>query len=211
MQPSTIPALTVTPTQSTQRSERVDEGRRFRPDIEGLRAVAVGLVLVFHAYGTPFSGGFVGVDVFFVISGFLITGILMREHSTTGRVSILGFYGRRVRRILPASALVVVTTVIAAYYFLGFLTGNDVAVAATWTAVFAANIHFGLVGTDYFGSTTDTRSRRHSSRSSPHPSPGPSLKPAQIPPGRTSLPLPAPANLVSAPSSPCWDRLSTGS
>jgi peptidoglycan/LPS O-acetylase OafA/YrhL len=117
-----------------------------------LRAIAVGLVLVFHAYGTPFSGGFVGVDVFFVISGFLITDILMREHSTTGRVSILGFYGRRVRRILPASALVVVTTVIAAYYFLGFLTGNDVAVAATWTAVFAANIHFGFVDTDYFGS-----------------------------------------------------------
>ncbi len=117
-----------------------------------MRAVAVGLVLVFHAYGTPFSGGFVGVDVFFVISGFLITGMLVGEHSQTGRVALLGFYARRVRRILPASALVVVATVIAAYYFLGFLTGNDVAVAAKWTAVFAANIHFGRVGTDYFGS-----------------------------------------------------------
>ncbi|MGB7145073.1 MAG: acyltransferase, partial [Mycobacterium sp.] len=152
MRPSTIPAPTVTATQSTSRSGRADGGRRFRPDIEGLRAIAVGLVLVFHAYGTPFSGGFVGVDVFFVISGFLITDILIREHSKTGRVSILGFYGRRVRRILPASALVTVATVIAAYYFLGFLTGNDVAVAAKWTAVFAANIHFGFVGTDYFGS-----------------------------------------------------------
>ncbi|MFZ1164458.1 acyltransferase family protein [Mycobacterium sp.] len=152
MRPGTIAAPTVTAAQSTLRSGGADGGRRFRPDIEGLRAIAVGLVLVFHAYGTPFSGGFVGVDVFFVISGFLITSILLREHSTTGRVSILGFYGRRVRRILPASALVVVTTVVAAYYFLGFLTGNDVAVAAKWTAVFAANIHFGLVGTDYFGS-----------------------------------------------------------
>jgi peptidoglycan/LPS O-acetylase OafA/YrhL len=152
MRPSTIPAPTVTATQSTPRSGRADGGRRFRPDIEGLRAIAVGLVLVFHAYGTPFSGGFVGVDVFFVISGFLITDILIHEHSKTGRVSILGFYGRRVRRILPASALVTVATVIAAYYFLGFLTGNDVAVAAKWTAVFAANIHFGFVGTDYFGS-----------------------------------------------------------
>ena len=152
MRPSTLPAPNVAVSQSTLWSARGDGGRRFRPDIEGLRAIAVGLVLVFHAYGTPFSGGFVGVDVFFVISGFLITDILMREHSKTGRVSILGFYGRRVRRILPASALVVVATVIAAYYFLGFLTGNDVAAAAKWTAVFAANIHFGSVGTDYFGS-----------------------------------------------------------
>lgn len=152
MRPSTMLAPTVTATQSTLPTGRADGVRRFRPDIEGLRTIAVGLVLVFHAYGTPFSGGFVGVDVFFVISGFLITGILMREQSKTGRVSILGFYARRVRRILPASALVVVATVIAAYYFLGFLTGNDVAVAAKWTAVFAANIHFGFVGTDYFGS-----------------------------------------------------------
>src|ERR1700722_10681794 len=152
MQPSTIAAPSVTAAESTLWSGRADGARRFRPDIEGLRAIAVGLVLVFHAYGTPFSGGFVGVDVFFVISGFLITDILLREHSKTGRVSILGFYARRARRILPASALVVVATVIASYYFLGFLTGNDVAAAAKWTAVFAANIHFGFVGTDYFGS-----------------------------------------------------------
>lgn len=145
-------AAVVTASEFTPRSRRADGGQRFRPDIEGLRAIAVGLVLVFHAYGPPLRGGFVGVDVFFVISGFLITDILMREHSTTGRVSILGFYGRRVRRILPASALVVVATVVASYYFLGFLTGNDVAVAAKWTAVFAANVHFGFVGTDYFGS-----------------------------------------------------------
>ena len=152
MRPSTLAAPTVTAGQSALGSGRVDGGRRFRRDIEGLRAVAVGLVVVFHAYGSPFSGGFVGVDVFFVISGFLITGMLVGEHSQTGRVSILGFYARRVRRILPASALVVVATVIAAYHFLGFLTGNDVAVAAKWTAVFAANIHFGFVGTDYFES-----------------------------------------------------------
>src|ERR1700690_1919087 len=94
MRPSTIPAPTVTATQSTSRSGRADGSRRFRPDIEGLRAIAVGLVLVFHAYGPPFSGGFVGVDVFFVISGFLITDILIREHSKTGRGSILEFYGR---------------------------------------------------------------------------------------------------------------------
>ena len=152
MRPSTLAAPAVTATEFALRSGQADDGRRFRPDIEGLRAVAVGVVVVFHAYGTPLRGGFVGVDVFFVISGFLITDILLREQSTTGRVSILGFYGRRARRILPAAALVVVATVIAAYHFLGFLTGNDVAGAAKWTAVFAANIHFGSVGTDYFGS-----------------------------------------------------------
>lgn len=124
----------------------------FRPDIEGLRAIAVGLVLLFHAYKVPFTGGYVGVDVFFVISGFLITSLLLREQVKTGRISILGFYARRVRRILPASALVVVVTVVASYYFLGFITGNEVATAAKWTAVFSANFHFALLGTDYLGS-----------------------------------------------------------
>lgn len=123
----------------------------FRPDIEGLRAVAVGLVLLFHGYHKPFSGGFVGVDVFFVISGFLITSLLLREHTKTGRISILGFYARRARRILPAATLLIVVTMLATYYFLGFIAGNQIAVDAKWTAVFAANIHFGLLGTDYLG------------------------------------------------------------
>nr|WP_257720773.1 acyltransferase [Mycobacterium sp. JS623] len=124
----------------------------FRPDIEGMRAVAVGLVLLFHAYQRPFTGGFVGVDVFFVISGFLITSLLVREHTKTARVSIAQFYGRRVRRILPASTVAVVATLGATFYFLGFITGNSVATDAKWTAIFAANIHFGVIGTDYLGS-----------------------------------------------------------
>jgi peptidoglycan/LPS O-acetylase OafA/YrhL len=125
---------------------------QFRPDIEGLRAIAVGLVIAVHAFKVPFTGGYVGVDVFFVISGFLITSLLLREQSKTGRVSILGFYARRVRRILPASAVVVIATVLACYPLLGFITGNSVADDAKWTAVFSANIHFGLIGTDYLGS-----------------------------------------------------------
>jgi peptidoglycan/LPS O-acetylase OafA/YrhL len=127
-------------------------GLRFRPDIEGLRAIAVALVLLFHGYGSPVTGGFVGVDVFFVISGFLITSLLLGEQLKNGRISISGFYARRVRRILPASAVVVVLTVIATYYLLGFISGNDVAIDAKWTAAFSANIHFALVQTDYFGS-----------------------------------------------------------
>lgn len=131
---------------------RPGAGQGFRPDIEGLRAVAVGLVLLFHSYGGPVTGGFVGVDVFFVISGFLITSLLLAEQDRNGRISIAGFYARRVRRILPASALVVAVTVVAAYHFLGFISGNQVATDAKWTAVFSANIHFALIGTDYWGS-----------------------------------------------------------
>jgi peptidoglycan/LPS O-acetylase OafA/YrhL len=125
---------------------------QFRPDIEGMRAIAVGLVLLFHGYKHLFTGGFVGVDVFFVISGFLITSLLLREHTKTGRISIAGFYARRVRRILPVSSLAVLLTIFATYYLLGFIAGNNVANDAKWTAIFAANIHFGFLGTDYLGS-----------------------------------------------------------
>lgn len=87
-------------------TERVT-GRRsaLRTDIQGLRAVAVGLVVAFHA-GLPFlRGGYVGVDVFFVISGFLITGLIVREIGATGHLSLARFYARRARRLLPATAV----------------------------------------------------------------------------------------------------------
>jgi peptidoglycan/LPS O-acetylase OafA/YrhL len=133
-------------------AKRGDGGDRFRPDIEGMRAIAVGLVLLFHGYGKPFTGGFVGVDVFFVISGFLITSLLLHEQMKDGRISVWRFYARRVRRILPASTLTVLATIVATYHLLGFVSGNELANSAKWTAVFAANIHFALVGTDYLGS-----------------------------------------------------------
>src|SRR5512135_1834575 len=79
--------------------------RRFRPDIEGLRAVAVLLVIAYHAQLTAFGGGYVGVDVFFVISGFLITGLLFAELEHTGQVGLTAFYARRARRLLPAAGL----------------------------------------------------------------------------------------------------------
>lgn len=117
-----------------------------------MRAVAVGLVLLFHGYGKPVTGGFVGVDIFFVISGFLITGLLLHEQINDGRISLWRFYARRVRRILPAATLMVVATIFATYHLLGFISGNEVANDAKWTAVFAANIRFALLGTDYLGS-----------------------------------------------------------
>ena len=90
-----------------------------RADIQGLRAVAVLVVVLYHAH-VGFSGGFVGVDVFFVISGFVITQLLWREAETTGRTSFRDFYSRRVKRILPALAVMLAvvlpaSTLLAAY------------------------------------------------------------------------------------------------
>lgn len=90
----------------------------FRPDIEGLRAIAVLFVLIWHA-GVPWlPGGFVGVDVFFVVSGFLMTAILHREMLQTGKINITGFYARRARRLIPASVATLIVTGIATYLIL---------------------------------------------------------------------------------------------
>jgi peptidoglycan/LPS O-acetylase OafA/YrhL len=85
-------------------------GRDFRPDIQGLRAIAVSMVVIYHLYPSAIPGGFVGVDVFFVISGFLITGHLARSWQRSGRVRLLDFWGRRARRLLPAAAVVLTVT-----------------------------------------------------------------------------------------------------
>ena len=114
-------AGSVSPTEEKQ-SQRTEQSR-FRPDIEGLRAVAVLAVVLFHAEVPGVAGGFVGVDVFFVISGFLITGLLWREVSTTGTVGLRRFYGARARRLLPASATVGVVTMIGSAVLLPAVTG----------------------------------------------------------------------------------------
>lgn len=91
--------------------------QQYRPDIDGLRAIAVGLVIGFHAFPSIFPGGFVGVDIFFVISGYLITGIIKAEISS-GSFSVGSFYGRRIRRIFPALILVLLATYAAGWRFL---------------------------------------------------------------------------------------------
>jgi peptidoglycan/LPS O-acetylase OafA/YrhL len=91
---------------------------KYRRDIDGLRALAVLTVLFYHAGFGAFSGGYVGVDVFFVISGFLITGIIVREIQATGTFSFSAFYVRRMRRLFPALFFTVaVTFAISAYLF----------------------------------------------------------------------------------------------
>jgi peptidoglycan/LPS O-acetylase OafA/YrhL len=120
--------------------------------LQGLRAVAVALVVLYHAHVPGIRGGYVGVDVFFVLSGFLITGLLLREREVSNGTSLLGFYARRARRILPAVFVVIVATVLASYFWQGYVQGNRTADDARWASVFMANIHFGAIGTTYLGS-----------------------------------------------------------
>ena len=124
----------------------------FRPDIEGLRGVAVLLVVAVHLTGWP-RGGFLGVDVFFVLSGFLITGLLVGEGQRTGRISLRRFYARRARRLLPVAVLVLVVTDLAAYFLLLPTRAHSVVVDSFWSVASAANIHFARLGTDYFEQT----------------------------------------------------------
>ena len=121
-----------------------------RADIQGLRAVAVLLVVVAHAGVRFVSGGFVGVDVFFVLSGFLITGLLLAEARKGGSVSLLGFYVRRARRILPAAMLTLVATDIAAYLLVNFVRARETVDDSLHAAGFAANFHFAAQGFNYF-------------------------------------------------------------
>ncbi|WP_051246902.1 acyltransferase family protein [Nocardioides halotolerans] len=133
----------------------------FRQDIQGLRALAVLLVILDHAKIGPFHGGFVGVDVFFVISGFLITGLLVSEAERNGRVSLLGFYARRARRILPAATLVIAATVGFGIYFLSAVEANGAIRDALWATFFAANFKLARDGTDYFQNDTPPSPLQH--------------------------------------------------
>lgn len=132
----------------TASSPRREHPSSFRPDIEGLRAFAVGLVVLDHLFGWP-EGGFVGVDVFYVLSGFLITGLLLREHARSGWISFSAFYARRVRRILPAAVLVLVATTIAAYIIWYAPQANQTLLDSLSALFFVANWHFIAAGTDY--------------------------------------------------------------
>jgi peptidoglycan/LPS O-acetylase OafA/YrhL len=129
---------------------RLSQQREFRPDIEGIRAVAVVSVVLFHAGMPGIDGGFVGVDVFFVISGFLITGMLWRQAKTSGTVRLREFYGARARRLLPASALVGVVTMIASALLLSPLQIKTVSIDAITSALYVSNYWLISNGCNYF-------------------------------------------------------------
>lgn len=122
----------------------------FRDDIQGMRALAVLGILVYHLGLSPYRGGFVTLDVFFVLSGFLITTLLLREVDRTGRIDLVTFYVRRARRILPAATVAIVGTVVASYLWINPLDARDAAVDGVWAALFGANVRFAIDETDYF-------------------------------------------------------------
>ncbi|NUU16960.1 acyltransferase [Cellulomonas humilata] len=125
----------------------------FRPDIEGLRAIAVALVVLYHARVPGLGGGYVGVDVFFVISGFLITNHLAAELTRTGRIGFAQFYARRMRRILPASFVVLAVSTVAAALVMPPLRMPEVVKDAIATALYVPNMWFARQGTDYLAET----------------------------------------------------------
>ena len=123
----------------------------FRPDIEGLRAVAILTVLAHHA-GMPLHGGFIGVDIFFVISGFLITGLLVGELWSTGTISWSRFVGRRIRRLLPAAVLVLVATSIVSFVVVPGLRRREIGVDIAASAAYVVNWVFARREVDYLAS-----------------------------------------------------------
>ncbi|QOY94046.1 acyltransferase [Massilia sp. UMI-21] len=131
----------------------------YRPDIDGLRAVAVLSVVLFHAFPTALRGGFIGVDVFFVISGFLISSILLRELQQ-GSFSFAGFYARRVRRIFPALALVLAACLAFGWLALFPDEYQQLGKHVVGGAGFAANFfYWAQVG--YFDTAADTKPLLH--------------------------------------------------
>jgi peptidoglycan/LPS O-acetylase OafA/YrhL len=126
----------------------------YRPDIDGLRTMAVLPVVFYHAGVTGFTGGFVGVDIFFVISGFLITTIIHRELAE-GRFSILRFYERRARRILPALFAVTVASLVAGWFLLTPADYDQMGQSILSALLFVSNMWFWQNSGGYFDGGTD--------------------------------------------------------
>jgi peptidoglycan/LPS O-acetylase OafA/YrhL len=132
---------------------------QYRPDIDGLRALAILTVVLFHAQLGPFYGGFVGVDVFFVISGYLITGLIagrLRED----QFSFWDFYARRARRIFPALFVLILAVLVFGYFILTPGEYENVSLSAAYSSAFMANVYFWL-HTGYFDQAADTMPLLH--------------------------------------------------
>jgi peptidoglycan/LPS O-acetylase OafA/YrhL len=134
---------------------------RFRRDIEGLRAVAILGVLLAHAKVGLFEGGYCGVDVFYVISGFLITGILFRELEGSKTISLVGFYARRARRILPMAALVIVAVLLTSLVVFNPVERNLLTHDAVAASLYVVNWRFVQESVDYFGPSSATSPLQH--------------------------------------------------
>ena len=133
----------------------------FRADIEGLRGVAVLLVVLYHAGVPGFSGGYIGVDVFFALSGYLITGILAAEIESTGRLDLARFYARRARRLLPAVGVLLLAVGAFAFTFYSPLEQESIAQTALATAAYVSNFFFAAGATDYLAADAETNPLLH--------------------------------------------------
>jgi peptidoglycan/LPS O-acetylase OafA/YrhL len=122
----------------------------YRPHLDGIRALAVVAVIAFHLGFGWIPGGFVGVDVFFVLSGYLITGLLLTEAAERGSIALGRFYARRARRLLPASLLVLLAVIVGSNTLLDQIQQQTVGRDVTWSALYAANWRFVQGGVDYF-------------------------------------------------------------
>ena len=127
----------------------------FRPDIEGLRGAAILLVVLFHAGVPALAGGFVGVDLFFVLSGYFITGLLVREQAESGGVNLMEFYGRRALRLLPSLIVVLLVTLAAVMWLYAPIDQPTIAANARAVALSAGNYEFARTAVDYFSSAAN--------------------------------------------------------
>jgi peptidoglycan/LPS O-acetylase OafA/YrhL len=141
----------LSPHSDAARAEPAERHLQFRPDIEGLRAIAIALVVLYHAGWKGARAGFLGVDVFFVLSGFLISGLLLDELAATGTVSLTKFWARRARRLLPAAALVTLVVLLANALWLSPFDQRTDADTARAFAVYGSNILFAFRSLEYFG------------------------------------------------------------
>ena len=126
----------------------------YRPEIDGLRAIAVSAVIFYHAQISilghqPFKGGFIGVDIFFVISGYLITSIILKELITTGTFSFRNFYQRRIRRIIPAILFVMLASSFFAWIYLLPNSLIDFSKSIIYSLFFSSNFYFHISGQEY--------------------------------------------------------------
>jgi len=136
---------------------------KYRSDIDGLRAISILAVVAFHV-GVPYvHGGYIGVDVFFVISGFLITKLLLEEKARTGGIDLIGFWARRVRRILPSLLFVIAATLLIGVFVLERVSGEvgTLAKAAIAALLMNANHYFLAVTGDYFGAAAEMNPLLH--------------------------------------------------
>ncbi len=133
----------------------------FRADIEGLRAISVLGVVLFHSGLSLANGGFVGVDSFFVISGFLITSLLMREVKTSGGIKLSAFWARRAKRLLPNALLTIAATLLAVALFGPWSMKESITLDAITAAFYVANYHFANRTVDYFDETVQSSPLLH--------------------------------------------------